>query len=97
MTNAAFQENFIEIDSGLATLSSLANETEAVVISLCDNNQPLYKKLLSMGIVRGTKVKLLTKSTLGGPLRISALGYQLSLRASEADCIFVNQTLANQL
>ena len=70
-------------------LSSLAKYKEAVVVQVLKNNHALYQKLLTMGIVEGTKVKIMARAPLGGPVNIRALGYQLSLRRSEADHIVV--------
>jgi ferrous iron transport protein A len=42
-----------------------------------------------MGIVEGTKVEVVARAPLGGPVNIKALGYQLSLRKSEAEHILV--------
>ena len=72
-------------------LSTLAKYKEAVVIQVLKTNHALYQKLLSMGIVEGTKVKIVARAPMGGPLNIRALGYQLSLRQSEADHILVQQ------
>lgn len=71
------------------SLSSLAKYKEAVVIQVLKTNNALYQKLLSMGIVEGTKVRIIARAPLGGPLNIRALGYQLSLRQSEAENILV--------
>ena len=72
-------------------LSSLAKSKEAIVTKVLSTNRALYQKLLSMGIVEGTKIKVVARAPLGGPVNIRALGYQLSLRKSEADHILVQQ------
>ena len=71
------------------TLSSLGRYKVGVVAKVLSSNKALYRKLLSMGIVEGTKVKVIAQAPLGGPLNIYALGYQLSLRRSEAEQILV--------
>ncbi len=73
------------------SLLKIDANSEATVVSVKDNNKALYHKLLSMGIVNGTKIRLLSKSRFKGPVRIMTLGYQLSLRNNEADAILVNQ------
>ena len=70
-------------------LTSMAKYKEAIVTSVLKTNHALYQKLLIMGIVEGTKVKVVAKAPLGGPVNIRVLGYQLSLRKSEAEHILV--------
>lgn len=86
-TNCAFH-SVDKLDS-VSRLSALSRYKEAVVVQVLKSNQALHQKLLSMGIVEGTKVKILARAPLGGPMNIKALGYQLSLRRSEADHIMV--------
>lgn len=47
-----------------------------------------YKsKLLSMGLVRGVRLKVLQVAPLGDPVKISVLAYRLSLRKEEANVL----------
>lgn len=85
---SALEKIIVDKNEG-TTLSSLAKYKEAIISEVLSSNSALYKKLLSMGIVEGTKVKVVAKAPLGGPLNIRALGYQLSLRQSEAEHILV--------
>jgi Fe2+ transport system protein FeoA len=41
-------------------------------------------RLLEMGLVPGTPVKLLKRAPMGDPLQLQVRGYHLSLRAAEA-------------
>lgn len=70
-------------------LTKLSKNSEAVVSHVSKSNVALHRKLLSMGIVEGTKIRILAQAPLGGALSVRALGYQLSLRRSEASSIFV--------
>lgn len=47
------------------------------------------EKLLEMGLTPGTRLRMVQRSSRGGPLRIRLRGYTLSLGASEADGIWV--------
>ena len=49
----------------------------------------LRRKLLDMGIVRGVSVEVLRRAPLGDPVEISVRGYNLSLRGSEAENVWV--------
>ena len=47
-------------------------------------------RLMEMGVLPQTRIKLIRKAPLGDPLEIEIRGYKLSLRKSEAKQIFVN-------
>lgn len=49
----------------------------------------LQQRILEMGILPGTEVKLIRVAPLGDPMEFSVLGYNLSLRRSEAECVIV--------
>ena len=49
----------------------------------------LRKRLMEMGITKGTKLYVKKIAPLGDPMEITVRGYQLSLRKSEADSIIV--------
>ncbi len=54
-------------------------------------NSDLFVKLLEMGCLPGEKIKVEQKAPLGDPISISVVGYNLSLRLSEAAHIFVKE------
>lgn len=49
------------------------------------------KKLLSMGLTRGTEVKLIKVAPFGDPVEIETRGYSLSLRKGEAEILNVEK------
>lgn len=49
----------------------------------------LLSKLLTMGLVYGTRIKFVARAMLGDPIIIEACGYRLCLRKKEAACIEV--------
>ena len=49
----------------------------------------LKKKLLDMGIIKGTKIEVTKVAPLGDPIDIRVKGYHLSLRKEEAAQISV--------
>jgi Fe2+ transport system protein FeoA len=75
--------------NSLKTLDKCSLGEECHIITLQGKNKLLCKKLLSMGLVSGTVVKVISRAPFGCPLKIEALGYQLSLRLSEAEEIEV--------
>ena len=68
-------------------LSELKVGTVAKILSF-ENNE-LFLKLMEMGCVPGEYVRVEQIAPLGDPISITVSGYNLSLRVSEADSIFV--------
>jgi len=53
-----------------------------------DSSDSLYrKKLLSMGLTKGTVVTVSKTAPLGDPVEITVRGYKLSLRKAEAEVL----------
>ncbi len=68
-------------------LSQTKKGVRVIVKSVSANDKKLADKLMSMGIVEGTVIEVMQAAPLGDPIRIKLMGYQLSLRLSEADSI----------
>ena len=51
----------------------------------------LKERLMSMGMVKGTKVKVLRSAPLGDPIAISIRSFNMSIRLSDAAKIAVTQ------
>jgi ferrous iron transport protein A len=49
------------------------------------------QKLLSMGLTKGTEIKLLKVAPLGDPVEIEVRGFNLSLRKDEADILKIRR------
>lgn len=52
----------------------------------------LRLRLLDMGVIPGTKVKLAKAAPLGDPIEIMLRGYSLTLRLEDAQLIRVEET-----
>lgn len=48
-----------------------------------------FLRLREMGMLVGTRVKLVRKAPLGDPIEIEMRGYHLTLRLQEAECVIV--------
>jgi Fe2+ transport system protein FeoA len=70
-------------------LSELKVGSVAKILSF-ENNE-LFLKLMEMGCVPGEEVKVEQIAPLGDPISIIVSGYNLSLRISEAESIFVEE------
>ncbi len=68
-------------------LSELKAGSVAKILSFEKNE--LFLKLMEMGCVPGEYVRVEQIAPLGDPISITVSGYNLSLRLSEADSIFV--------
>jgi ferrous iron transport protein A len=51
----------------------------------------IKKRLLEMGVVKGSRVKVERLAPLGDPMEVRVMGYLLSLRHSEAEGIEVRK------
>ncbi len=67
-------------------LSDLTSGEQAYVVSI-QGDKPLAVRLLDMGFVPGTPLKMMLSAPSGDPMVIRLRGYTLSLRHSEAACI----------
>lgn len=47
----------------------------------------LKRRIMDMGITKGSQVYVRKVATLGDPVEITIRGYELSLRKDDADCI----------
>lgn len=60
---------------------------ESGVVATLHGNGPLQQRLLEMGLIEGSEVKVVRLAPLGDPLEILIQGYHLSLRKAEAKLV----------
>ena len=63
---------------------------ETVRISKLRGDGPVKRRIMDMGITKGTDVFVRKLAPLGDPVEISVRGYELSIRKSDAEMIEVN-------
>lgn len=51
---------------------------------------PLKERLMSMGVVSGTVIKVLSSAPLGDPMEINVRSYNLAMRRKDAEKIVVS-------
>ena len=73
----------------MATLNQLKPGQRARVLSVRNENNTVYQRLLEMGVFEGTDLELIRYAPLGDPLEIRVQGYNLSLRKAEAAMVDV--------
>ena len=76
-------------------LSELRPGSTARILSF--ENNDLFLKLMEMGCVPGERVKVVQVAPLGDPISIIVSGYSLSLRLNEADNIFVEEEIIQNI
>lgn len=62
---------------------------ETVSVVKLEGAGALRRRIMDMGITRGTKVFVRKVAPLGDPIEITVRGYELSIRKSEAESISV--------
>ena len=72
----------------MSSLAEIALGKTATVRSV-DGPRAFRRRLLEMGLVPGTEVRILTIAPLGDPLQIEVRGGQWSIRRAEAAQILV--------
>ena len=73
----------------MKTLRDVKCGESATVLKL-QGEGPIRRRIMDMGITKGTKVAVKRVAPLGDPIELTVRGYQLSIRKSEAANILVN-------
>ncbi len=63
------------------------------IIKAVLGNGSLRHRLLEMGIIPGTKLKLIKKAPLGDPIQIQIRNFYLSIRKFDAEMIEIEEVL----
>lgn len=74
-------------------MSSLATQvpgTKCRVLHV-EGVDPIAQRLMEMGLVGGTEIEVVKLAPLGDPMQIAVLGYQLTLRKTEAQRVRVER------
>jgi ferrous iron transport protein A len=74
----------------LQTMSELQVGESGIVVKLV-GPKALRKRLLDMGLTRGTLLKVNQIAPLGDPIELLIRGYKLSLRKADADSIMIEK------
>ena len=62
---------------------------ETVAVRTLTGTGPLRRRIMDMGITRGTTIRVRKVAPLGDPIEITVRGYELSIRKNEAEHIEV--------
>jgi len=70
-------------------LSEMRPGEEGIIVGFSRGPSTLLRRLLDMGLVKNTRIKVIRNAPLGDPVEFEALGYPISLRKEEAKYIIV--------
>lgn len=62
---------------------------QTVTVQSLAGEGPLKRRIMDMGITKGTEVFVRKVAPLGDPLEVTVRGYELSLRKADAEMILV--------
>ncbi len=62
---------------------------QTVVVEKISGDRALKRRIMDMGIIKGTKIYVRKVAPLGDPMEITVRGYELSIRKNEAENIAV--------
>lgn len=82
--------NFIFTTYAIMPSLDQAPRRKSVVIERVGGERSFRRRLLEMGLVAGTEVRVLAVAPLGDPLELEARGGRLSIRRREAALITVS-------
>lgn len=72
----------------MKTLRDVKVGEDAKVVRLTGEG-PLKRRIMDMGLTKGTEVHVRKVAPLGDPIEITVRGYELSIRKSEAENVVV--------
>ena len=64
---------------------------ETVVVAKITGEGALRRRMMDMGITKGTKVFVRKVAPLGDPMEVTVRGYELSLRKADTEMIEVQE------
>ncbi|QXM06839.1 FeoA family protein [Crassaminicella indica] len=70
------------------TLKELKPKTGGKIIKIMGTGA-LKRRLMDMGVIRGTEVYVEKKAPLGDPIEVKIKGYSLTLRKEDAERIII--------
>lgn len=64
---------------------------ETVIVAKLYGEGPIKRRIMDMGITKGTDIFLRKVAPLGDPIEITVRGYELSIRKKDAELIEVEK------
>ena len=60
---------------------------QTVTVSKLTGEGALRRRIMDMGITKGTQIYIRKVAPLGDPVEVTVRGYELSIRRSDAECV----------
>ena len=64
---------------------------ETVIVSNINGSSLVKRRIMDMGITKGTKLEIVKLAPLGDPIELKVRGYQLSIRKNDAKNIEIEK------
>ncbi len=74
----------------MKTLKSVKPGKSVTIVKI-NGVGPTKRRIMEMGITKGTKVTVRKVAPLGDPIEVAVRGYELSIRKSDAELIDVEE------
>ena len=78
-----------ETEQTRKTLEDVAPGQRGIILQVGNENGPVKRRLVDMGLTPGTEVTVRKVAPFGDPLELNLRGYELSLRKADAAQIHV--------
>lgn len=67
-----------------------AKVDDVVVVKRLHGEGPIKRRIMDMGITKGSELYIRKVAPLGDPVEITVRGYELSVRKNDAQCVQVS-------
>ena len=64
---------------------------ETVKVQKLTGEGPVKRRIMDMGITKGSEIFIRKVAPLGDPVEITVRGYELSVRKNDAQCVLVKE------
>ena len=68
-----------------------AKVDDVVVVKRLHGEGPIKRRIMDMGITKGSEIFIRKVAPLGDPVEITVRGYELSVRKNDAQCVLVKE------
>ena len=62
-----------------------------VIVAKIDGDGAYKRRIMDMGITKGSEILIRKVAPLGDPVEITVRGYELSVRKNDAQCVLVKE------
>ena len=62
-----------------------------VIVAQIDGDGAYKRRIMDMGITKGSEIFIRKVAPLGDPVEITVRGYELSVRKNDAQCVLVKE------